>query len=621
MDKFCEIYNDVPSILVAYAAMVNLSADTYLKKTDQIIFKEENNSNYWIIPLASVEDSAWLVPNPLSKVNYVTLKSFPYAFDSNKKKNLERITSFLLTEPAQVIALPTEPKTWKLAKRGTINFFLNEDVKKPNGEFINRIEIEKMVKDLVSKQLEEVKESIVKSELIFQDFMFTKSHVAVVGSRQNKATKPLLLIAPQIATAWDIAPQDICVYKDKTMASLDIEELRVGRILGWDDVKCIEPRDLLLPELTFLDIDGALPGGFSIQSDQRLRFNNNLVTPLLPFNSLLLEYFTPEDLMGRIQFNQNDDMVEVTINLTLSGLDNSSQSNPRDYTVSRNYCLSEKNMIEDCPVLEIWPNIRIEGWKHYYAFYFDANDTFKVSFEDAEDPHTYSDRNGDYIITRLSNFPTHINCQRQGYPVGFILLRTPIEQKLSDTWVVGVDFGTSFTNVYVNHKGKVEPLQLENLHLKITAANVETRMPVLFESFIPEVFVPADKPLPLATILTRLGETRNEQKKVLYDGRIYVPDRINFHPESTHIETDFRLKNSVYSRLFLENLALIISALAAKNGVEEIQWSVSYPSAFSRKEINTYARLWRNLTEDLQKWGQFKTEVQRCYTGTEKNTS
>ncbi len=426
------------------------------------------------------------------------------------------------------------------------------------------------------------------------------SYIKVVGSASKTPAKPLILIDPEIATVWGIAPQNIRVHKDKTLASLNIADLRAGRIVGWDDVKCIEPQELFLPELAFIDVDDALPGGFPVQSNQPLMFNGNKVTPLLPFDPLLLEYFTPEDLMARVRFLQNGSVVRVTLNLPLAGM--TVGGRPEEYQLVKEYTLKEQQAIEDVPVLELWPHIKVEGWQDYYAFYFDANDTFQVSFNEAQEPHTYSDRNGDYIITRLSSFPSHINCQRQGYPIGFILLKTPLEQKLTDSWRVGVDFGTSFTNVYVNQKGKIKSLQLESLHLKVTAANVETRQPVLFESFIPEIFVPADKPLPLASVLTRLGETGNESKKVLYDGRIYVPDRINFHPESNWIETDLKWKDpGKLNRLFLEHLGLIVSSLAAKEGVKKIDWSVSYPSAFSRADVNAYAKTWRDLTEELTK--------------------
>jgi serine/threonine protein kinase len=424
-----------------------------------------------------------------------------------------------------------------------------------------------------------------------------RSHVEVVGSVQKQPTKPLLLVDSNIANVWGVPPETIHVYQNRTLSSLPSYKDQVAK---WNNVVCIDTNDLFLSELTFIDVDDALPGGFPIRSNQPLMYNNYKITPLLPFNPLLLEYFTPEDFMERVWFEQNGQDVLVVLNLPLSGMNIDVNSQPQEYQLVREYTLNEQNAIEDVPVLELWPNLKIPNWQDYYAFYFDDNDTFKVSFCDAQESHTYSDRNGDYMITRLSDFPTHINCQRRGCLVGFILLNTLIEQKLSDTWVVGVDFGTSFTNVYVNCKGKAEPLQLENLHLKITASNVETRQPVLFESFIPEVFVPSNKPLPLANVLTHLGATGNEKKRVLYDGRIYVPDRINFHPESNHLETDLGFKWSTISRLFLEHLVLMVSALAAKARVQEIQWSISYPSAFSQLDINTYARLWQNLTGDLQ---------------------
>ncbi len=357
----------------------------------------------------------------------------------------------------------------------------------------------------------------------------------------------------------------------------------------------VQSTDLFMPALYFIDVDNPLPGAISVQLEQPLLYNGNAITPLLPFSPLLLECFTPKELVERIQFFQNEQFVEVSITLPLFGTDGET----RDCKLAKKYVLEESQAIEDVPVLELWPHIKVEGWQDYYAFYLDCNDTFQVSFNEVQEPHTYSDRNGNYMITHLSSFPSHINCQRQGYPIGFILLKTPLEQKLTDSWRVGVDFGTSFTNVYVNHKGKIKSLQLESLHLKVTGANVETRQPVLFENFIPEIFVPTDKPLPLANVFTRLGETGNESKKVLYDGRIYVPDRINFHPESNWIETSFAWNKPDISKLFLEHLALIVSALAAKTEVKKIEWVIAYPSIRTKVEIKLYLRLWQEIINGL----------------------
>ncbi len=160
IDKFCELYNDVPKVFVAYATMVNLSAETYRKTTAQVIFEEENNSNYWIIPVANTANDAWLVPNPSRKVNYAALKSLPFAFESNNQDHLKQLSSFILSQPAQVTSLPTEPTTWNLIKRGVIIFGNIEQQNKKLQDIISSIEIEKIVKGIVSKQLMELEKSL-----------------------------------------------------------------------------------------------------------------------------------------------------------------------------------------------------------------------------------------------------------------------------------------------------------------------------------------------------------------------------------------------------------------------------------------------------------------------------
>ncbi|WP_155994560.1 hypothetical protein [Trichodesmium erythraeum] len=74
---------------------------------------------------------------------------------------------------------------------------------------------------------------------------------------------------------------------------------------------------------------------------------------------------------------------------------------------------------------------------------------------------------GAYQIDRLEEFPSFIECQdSSGNCIGLILLKTPEEIRLQYRWKIGVDFGTSFTNVYVNNNRTVEPLSMESLHLK-----------------------------------------------------------------------------------------------------------------------------------------------------------
>ena len=433
------------------------------------------------------------------------------------------------------------------------------------------------------------------------------SNVRLIPSRGMAKVQDLLILDPNLAEAWGKSPQNIWIHQDQTLASLRLEDLKSGKVI-WQNVRWIESKDLFLPELTFIDIEDALPGAFLPEETQPLIFNKRRITPLLFLDPILLEYFTPEDLISRINvtpLNSSDgSFVRIELDLPLSGTNNQAQN----YRIYRDYLLREENALADgVPILEVWPNLQAEGWQEYYGFYYDAGlgeDTFGVSFPQAKEPHVFQQGRGNYQLTRLDRYPSHILCQsqeRQAY--GLILLKTSPKIDLTGNWRVGVDFGTSFTNVYVNRKGTNEPLSLETLHHKVTEADIETRIPVLFEYFIPENFIPLDKPLPLSSVLTTRGKTHcpEGKERALFDGRIFNIDARSFKSNADWIETDLKWDNHVPNKLFLEHLALHISAIAVSKGIREIQWSLSYPSAFSRGDRRRYSQTWQEITDKFNK--------------------
>jgi hypothetical protein len=450
------------------------------------------------------------------------------------------------------------------------------------------------------------------------------SSVKVVASPDKKPAKPLLIIDPNIAKEWNKPNQDIWVHGGTTLAALPIEELRSKQI-RWEDVLWVEPEQLFLPKLTFIDHrDDALPGAWKPQSSQPLVLEGEKITPLLPLNSLLLEYFTAEDLCKRVKFQPlmdgGEQQIRVSLELPLTG---DPGEKPKPYVVSHIYTLNREDGIEGLPILEIWPHFRSPNWKEYFGFYYDAEleNTFQVRFPGNLEEHEHKDvRGGIHQMIRLDQFPEAIECvSRQKEPLGLILPKPKaIVANLSGNWKVGVDFGTSFTNVYINRKQGAERLDLkDNLHLKITESDSTTRFLELFEYFIPEEFLPTERPLPLSTVLTEQGsrdKSRHKNKPsddpdVMFDGRIFVPT-VRFNPKEDYINTDLKWKQRRANRLFRKHLALHISALAHKNGIGQLNWALSYPSAFSHNERNEYAATWKKLTKDL---GEPRTGmVQNC---------
>ena len=374
------------------------------------------------------------------------------------------------------------------------------------------------------------------------------------------------------------------------------------------DIEWKDSQNLFLEEFRFVDKKDALPGAFLPQGT-KLIFQGQSITPLIPLKPILLHYFTPEDLIAKVelaQINSSDGpQVRVILDLPLSELKDDPRQ-PKNYQIYKNYPIKEENALPEVPILEIWPNFRAEGWHSYYAFYYDGEfgeDTFQVYLPEAKERHPFVNGRGAYQIDRLEKFPSFIECQdSSGNCIGLILLKTPEEIRLQDRWKIGVDFGTSFTNVYVNNNRTVEPLSMESLHLKVTEVLTETRRPVLFEYFIPESFIPTEKPLPLESVLTTKGkpERHKNLERPIIDGRIYIPDHSSFEALPGWIETNLHWNNYAANKLFLKNLALYGSAVAAKNGVGQIQWCISYPSAFDYSSRKKYAKTWENITEELQ---------------------
>ena len=434
------------------------------------------------------------------------------------------------------------------------------------------------------------------------------SNLRVIPSAEKADVKPLIIIDEKIADHWGERKQNIWVYKDRTLATINIEDLKNG-VIVWDDVEWITTEELFLPELTFLDLEDALPGGLLPKSKAPLTFNGEKITPLMPLNPILLNYFTPEDLVKNIELEPFNDVngqgIRLTFNLPLSGMDASKPF--QIYRLQKEYVLKEENGIKYLPVLTVWPNFRAKGWKEYYTFYYDGDygdDTFRVYFPQ-EKPKTFKapDGTGLYQMSSLDKMPSCAICKDSYHQdIGLILLATPPEISPKGTWRVGVDFGTSFTNIYVK-SGNSDELSLninEELELNVTESPIATRYPALLESFIPAQFLPANDPLPLCTVLTvKNGNTDTNELLPIFDGRVYVPDPADFNPSKEWIKPDLKWSNLRFAKVFLRNLALLVSASAAKAGMNRIEWCVSYPTAFSYTNTRTFHRNWEEIAEEM----------------------
>lgn len=434
-----------------------------------------------------------------------------------------------------------------------------------------------------------------------------ESSVKLLSLGKVKTETEEVLFIPNMELLFDQwktkEAKDIWVYDTSSAAIFDLAEFK-KQYKG--KVKFLTEDDIFAENFYYLEGKGNLPGALLPNDVDEITYTVNeqerSLTPLLPLKSEILGFFSPDELIKRLEFSPttigNKSGVTVTLKLPLSG---------GDFTIRRNYSIELTNVIAAIPVLEIWPNFKAPNWKAYYAFYLDdrseatKQDTiFRVLFPDAKEIHPVDFKN--FQTTRLESFPDYILCQdEKGSPQGLILLKTPPnvgDQNPNKTWTVGVDFGTSFTNVYYHSQNNNfrDSLTLTSLHLQITKQ--DSRIGLLYDYFMSG----KSESFPLSSVLTIKGT--KEQERPIFDGRLYIVEDVRaFNPNEDDIRTDLKWKteNISYNRTFLKHLALLISVEAANNHVKKINWSISYPSAFSRSDKNLYKVTWQRIIEDLDK--------------------
>jgi formylglycine-generating enzyme required for sulfatase activity len=119
--KLIDIYNDVPSVLAAYTIEANITPESFFTSDPtQAIFGREHRGNYWILPIKTAPEYAWLLPNPNRRITLGRLQSLPLAFDFDHANAMVELSSIGLTTLTLIKALPTQPPTWQVMQRGRL---------------------------------------------------------------------------------------------------------------------------------------------------------------------------------------------------------------------------------------------------------------------------------------------------------------------------------------------------------------------------------------------------------------------------------------------------------------------------------------------------------------------
>ena len=436
----------------------------------------------------------------------------------------------------------------------------------------------------------------------------SESHATLqLGDRQKlpledtPINQPVVLVDPEMPNKLGLSAAEICLYQAATLESIGFDYQQLDRQYG-QEITVITPGHIFLDELYLVAGEQALMNTWLFTRMEGVpRINGDAVTPLLPFRPEVRKLFSSRELHERCELRVMQTSIsselEVRLKLPLKG--------QRDgYTISRSYPIKEQNLVaEDLPVICLWPYVNDERWSLYYLFCEDSPTGLTV--DGFADYDRKLGRDGERVVKYFTtkNFPDLVRMSERGQDRGLLPVNSPPSSSgMGTQWQVGIDFGTSFTNFFIDEGAGPQRKHLDTRVISLTLSQKEERLRLLNQYFVPEEMLPNDRMggnPPTATAISLRGwqEILGQVPDLFHEARLRVPTPGEFG--GAELRTGFKWEQMQYQKPFLKELTLLISANAAANGARELQWSVSYPSAFSPNEVARYKRVWVELCADL----------------------
>jgi hypothetical protein len=448
------------------------------------------------------------------------------------------------------------------------------------------------------------------------------SDVELKPCPSKRPSKRILVIHELIADQWQMRTRDIVAYKTISLdTAVGIKGARGRRtdVAGQrlpENCETWHPEEFFLPKLYVIRGADAFPGSLpDVRGVRDLRLFNTkeAVTPILPLREELLTYLDAQDLGERISIEQQGESFIVSLDIPL----NSPNDQGRNFTFRKKYDRQQKevDILDDKPVLEVWPFFDCPAWKAHFTYFSTAKQRstfFARPFhaDGVTDSQVLASdhRNAPLTcITRTLRFPEGMVCSvmepqsRALVSIGLILLKRPPRTTPGpDTWKIGIDFGTSNTTAFAARESAEQPSALqfdESLLLKVTdSGSYRTQ---LFDEFLP----PETQKLPCQTIYQSFL-TDVAQELPFLCGHIYFA---NSYRELGHrlatLHTNLKWgseEERVHTVDFLLQFALQSAAQAVSHGASSVSWRFSYPSAFSRLDKRTFIDAWSRVIERVE---------------------
>ena len=363
-------------------------------------------------------------------------------------------------------------------------------------------------------------------------------------------SEPVVLVDPDMPNKLGVSAADICLYKSATLESIGFDPGQLERQYG-QEITVLTPEQIFLDELYLVSGEQALMHSWLPSRLEGVPMvNGEAVTPLLPLRPEIRRLFSSRELQERCELRvmQTSVSSELEIRLTLP-----LQGQRDGYAISRSYPLKEQNLVaEDLPVITLWPFVSDERWRLYYLFCEDSPSALTV--DGFADYDRKLGRDGQQVVKYFTtnHFPDLVRLSERGQDRGLLPVTPPASSPDQGTqWQVGIDFGTSFTNFFIDEGAGPQRRHLDTRVISLTLSQKEERQRLLNQYFVPEEMLPnaengGNPPTATAISLRGWQEVLGQVPELFHEARLRVPSPGEFG--GAELRTGFKWEQMQYQK-------------------------------------------------------------------------
>ncbi|MFQ5640007.1 MAG: hypothetical protein ACE5IR_18665, partial [bacterium] len=332
---------------------------------------------------------------------------------------------------------------------------------------------------------------------------------------------------------------------------------------------------------------------------------------VMPFTPEILRFFTPEEIVDRLKpaLKEENQMVRFGFSLPIIDRNGAKTTIQIEKIFRMRPASADDGTIIDteAPVLEIFPKYLGPRWRRHYVFNSHA-DNFEVTpvvngkaeINSCLHDTTIDGARSKIGITQIIGddaFPEGLAISRAGdnqEQIGLVLLkRESLLGHLEGKWKIGVDFGTSNTNVFKLVGEKAQPwiFDFPRYTHRVFLSDEEQRRQLMRDFFIPSEKIS----LPIPTILKIYNS--NKKDNLLFDYFIYFTDGYKLLDHArTNIKWEEEEKDT---KFFIRSILFLLLIELADRNVKSADLGYSYPKAFSEDDCNTLKQEWNYAFKEL----------------------